>query len=66
MSRGSVKKREAEMVALWIPKPLVKALDRGVRKIDSDRSKFIRAALREKIERDGDPETAMTTTTQQP
>lgn len=41
------------MVALWMPKPLVAALDKGVRKVDSDRSKFIRAALREKIARDG-------------
>jgi metal-responsive CopG/Arc/MetJ family transcriptional regulator len=53
MSRGTVKKRQSEMVALWIPKPLVQALDHGVRRLDSDRSKFIRAALREKIARDG-------------
>lgn len=53
MSRGSVRKRSSEMVALWIPRSLVCALDRGVKKLDSDRSKFIRAALREKINRDG-------------
>lgn len=45
------------MVALWVPKPLVTALDKGVRKMDSDRSKFIRAALREKLQREQiDPE----------
>ena len=52
MSRGSLNKESSEMVALWIPKPLVVALDKGVRRLDSDRSKFIRAALREKIERE--------------
>jgi metal-responsive CopG/Arc/MetJ family transcriptional regulator len=52
MTRGTVKTKEAEMVAVWLPKPLAAALDVGVQKTDSDRSKFIRAALREKIERD--------------
>lgn len=55
MSRGKSKRSQSEMVALWIPKPMVAALDNGVRKLDSDRSKFIRAALREKLVREQIP-----------
>ena len=52
MSRRT-KLRQTEMVALWMPKPLAAALDIGVIKTDSDRSKFIRTALREKLAREG-------------
>jgi len=41
------------MIALWIPLPLAAALDRGVKVEDSDRSKFIRNALRERLMRKG-------------
>jgi metal-responsive CopG/Arc/MetJ family transcriptional regulator len=53
MKRGSVKTRKSDLVALWIPKPLAAALDRGVKIEDSDRSKFIRNAVREKLQRAG-------------
>lgn len=53
MKRGSITKDEAQLVTLWVPKTLVPALDQGVRALDSDRSKFIRAAIREKLEREG-------------
>ena len=53
MKRGSVTKEEAQLVTLWVPKTLVPALDEGVRIEDSDRSKFIRAAIREKLQRAG-------------
>lgn len=55
MKRGAVKIRKAELVALWIPKNLASAMDVGVLRTDSDRSKFIRNALREKLDRDGYP-----------
>jgi metal-responsive CopG/Arc/MetJ family transcriptional regulator len=50
MKRGSVRKRDSELVALWIPKPIVDAIDRAVITEDSDRSKFIRRAVRTRIE----------------
>ena len=53
MKRGSVKNTKSSLVALWVPKPLAAALDRGVQSEDSDRSKFIRNALREKLARQG-------------
>lgn len=53
MKRGAVKAKESELVALWLPKPLVEALDFEVTRTDLDRSKLIRAALREKLARAG-------------
>jgi metal-responsive CopG/Arc/MetJ family transcriptional regulator len=53
MKRGAVTKTEAKMLTIWVPDGLVPLLDRGVRKIDSDRSKFIRIAIREKLSRHG-------------
>jgi len=49
MKRGSVDTKKSELVALWIPHPLLIALDRAVEVEDSDRSKFIRRALRNHI-----------------
>jgi len=49
VKRGAVKTRSSELVALWVPKQLVLALDRAVREEDSDRSKFIRRALRTRV-----------------
>jgi metal-responsive CopG/Arc/MetJ family transcriptional regulator len=49
MKRGSVNTRDSEMVALWVPRPLVLALDRAVHVEDTDRSKFIRRAVRRRI-----------------
>lgn len=53
MKRGSITKEEAHMITLWVPKTLVPQLDEGVRLEDSDRSKFIRSAIREKLTRAG-------------
>lgn len=44
---------ESEFVGVWIPKALVDLLDRAVRRTDSDRSKILRAAVREKLGRVG-------------
>ena len=52
MSRGKKKNSENLLIALWIPRALIVALDKGVQKTDSDRSKFIRSALREKLARE--------------
>jgi metal-responsive CopG/Arc/MetJ family transcriptional regulator len=53
MKRGSVKKKDSELVALWIPRPVVEAIDRAVITEDSDRSKFIRRAVRNRIQQMG-------------
>jgi metal-responsive CopG/Arc/MetJ family transcriptional regulator len=52
MKRGVIRKSESEFIGLWIPKPLVSLIDHGVRKLDTDRSKFIRQAVREKVSRE--------------
>ena len=44
-------KRECKLVNLWVPRDLFPALDTAVRIEDTDRSKFIRNAIREKISR---------------
>jgi metal-responsive CopG/Arc/MetJ family transcriptional regulator len=49
MKRGSVNKANSELVALWVPLPLLNALDRAVTHEDSDRSKFIRRAVRNRV-----------------
>ena len=40
-------------MAFWLPRHLLAALDMGVEKEDSDRSKFVRKAIREKLHREG-------------
>jgi metal-responsive CopG/Arc/MetJ family transcriptional regulator len=49
MARGSVTKTKAQPVAVWLPDALKDQLDRAVQMTDTDRSKLIRAALREKL-----------------
>jgi metal-responsive CopG/Arc/MetJ family transcriptional regulator len=51
MKRGAVRKRFCALVTVWVPNPLVKVIDKHVRAQDVDRSKFVRAAIREKIQR---------------
>ena len=53
MKRGAVTAKQSELVALWIPLTMLNALDLGVIKTDSDRSKFIRIALRDRLMREG-------------
>jgi metal-responsive CopG/Arc/MetJ family transcriptional regulator len=50
MKRGSVTVSQSQLIALWVPRPLVDALDYAVQIQDTDRSKFIRQAVRHKIE----------------
>lgn len=49
MKRGSIKKEECKQIPLWVPTAMVSLIDRGVQLEDSDRSKFIRNAIREKL-----------------
>jgi metal-responsive CopG/Arc/MetJ family transcriptional regulator len=49
MKRGSIKTQDCSFIGFWLPKALVKLIDDGVKQTDSDRSKFIRSAVREKL-----------------
>jgi metal-responsive CopG/Arc/MetJ family transcriptional regulator len=51
MKRGSGKKPKGRLLAVWVPGKLMPRLDQGARKEDSDRSKFVRNAIREKLAR---------------
>ena len=51
--KGRITKSESKLINVWIPENLIPCLDQGVRKEDSDRSKFIRTAIREKLSRHG-------------
>jgi len=48
-NRGAVRAADSEFVATWIPKELVHEIDQAVKRLDIDRSKFLRAACREKL-----------------
>jgi metal-responsive CopG/Arc/MetJ family transcriptional regulator len=50
MQRGAVRTSHSVLVAAWLPFPLVRALDDAVQQNDSDRSKIIRDALRDKVQ----------------
>jgi metal-responsive CopG/Arc/MetJ family transcriptional regulator len=53
MKRGSGKKPKGRLLSVWVPGNLMPQLDQGARKEDSDRSKFVRNAIREKLARHG-------------
>jgi metal-responsive CopG/Arc/MetJ family transcriptional regulator len=53
MKRGSGKKPKGRLLSVWVPEKLMPRLDQGARKEDSDRSKFVRNAIREKLARHG-------------
>jgi len=48
---ASKKSRRGVFVGVWIPETLLPVLDRAVVTDDTDRSKFIRIAMREKLQR---------------
>ena len=56
MKRGSGKKPKGKLLAVWVPEKLLPCLDQGVSREDSDRSKFVRNAIREKLARRNPPE----------
>ena len=49
MIRGAVKKEKARLLNVWVPLDLFPYIDEGVRLEDSDRSKFVRGAIRQKL-----------------
>ena len=49
MKRGALKTAHSEMISLWIPKALLAAIDAAVTDEDSDRSKFVRRAIRKHL-----------------
>jgi len=51
-------RQNSQLVNLLVPRPLLDALDSVVDLRDTDRAKYIRDAVREKLDRDGchDPE----------
>lgn len=51
INRGSVRKETSKAVLVYFPKEVIPFLDMGVKACDLDRSKFIRAAVREKLSR---------------
>ena len=55
MKRGSGKKPKGRLLSVWVPGKLMPCLDQGARKEDSDRSKFVRNAIREKLTRHNAP-----------
>lgn len=53
LKRGAVKKSDSTFIGGWVPDRLLVQVDQAIQQQDLDRSKFIRAALREKLERSG-------------
>ncbi len=51
MKRGSIKKTNSKLINVWFPDEVLPLIDVAVRVADSDRSKFIRNAVREKMDR---------------
>lgn len=53
MKRGAIKRKNSRLVLVWFPHSLIPLIDDAVDKLDTDRSKFIRNAVREKMARAG-------------
>lgn len=53
MKRGKHSKRDGVPVTAWLPKDMVAAIDQAVHIEDTDRSKFVRKAIRERVSRLG-------------
>lgn len=53
MKRGAVTKHDSKLINIWVPETLLPLIDRAVRMEDTDRAKFIRGAIREKLARLG-------------
>ncbi|HVU28379.1 MAG TPA: ribbon-helix-helix domain-containing protein [Verrucomicrobiae bacterium] len=53
MKRGSLKKAESTLVNFYAPDPLLVQVEEAVVELDTDRSKFIRTAIREKLNKHG-------------
>jgi hypothetical protein len=53
VKRGAVKKTESRLVPVRFPVAMLPQLDAAIHILDTDRSKFIRTAVREKMARAG-------------
>ena len=53
MKRDRVTKRTVKLIPVWMPDEMVAGVDLATLKEDSDRSKFTRNAVRERLERLG-------------
>jgi hypothetical protein len=51
--RGAVKKSNAHLLGAYVPTAMSELVNQAVEMLDTDRSKFFRAAVREKLERHG-------------
>jgi metal-responsive CopG/Arc/MetJ family transcriptional regulator len=58
MSRTPPEKTTTKSVLVKMPRPLVEIMDQHVQNLDLDRSKFIRTAIREKIQRHSEKQAA--------
>jgi hypothetical protein len=54
INRGAKRVRRAGsvFVGVWVPSPVVVAIDHAVETLDLDRSKFLRRAIEEKISKE--------------
>jgi metal-responsive CopG/Arc/MetJ family transcriptional regulator len=50
--RGAVKKATSKFLGVWLPDNVVEILDQAIVRQDSDRSKFVRTAIKEKLQRE--------------
>ena len=51
--KRSGKMRKGKLLSVWVSARLLLRLDEGAQREDSDRSKFVRNAIREKLSRPG-------------
>jgi len=49
MKRGAVKKADSTLINFYAPDRLVEMVEQAVVELDTDKSKFIRGAIREKL-----------------
>lgn len=50
--RGAIKKETSKFLGVWLPDNIVTTLDEAIVRADSDRSKFVRSAIKEKLARE--------------
>jgi metal-responsive CopG/Arc/MetJ family transcriptional regulator len=55
MRRGAVRKKGSTLVTVWFPTHVAEAVQEAIVRTDSDRSKYIRSAVREKLLREKEP-----------
>jgi len=51
--KRSGKERKGKLLSVWVSATLLLCIDEGAKKEDSDRSKFVRNAIREKLSQPG-------------